>query len=58
MRRIKNKTRLDRIRNEVYRDELKVKLIEVTLQRETIKMARACYKNGRRKLTRKICEEK
>ena len=43
-RRIKNKTRLDKIRNEVHRDEVKVESIEVT-----IKMARTCYKNGRRK---------
>ena len=32
LRRIKNKTRLDRMRNEVYRGEVKVESIKVTTQ--------------------------
>ena len=37
-RRIKSETRLDRIRNEVHREELKVESIKVTIQRGKIKM--------------------
>ena len=33
LRKIKNKTRLDRMRNEVNRDELKIESIEMTIQR-------------------------
>ena len=58
LRRIKNKIRLDRIRNEVYRDELKVKSTEVTKQRGRLRWLGHGVRMEEERLARKRSEAK
>ena len=56
--RIKSKTRLDGIRNEVYRDELKVESIEVTIQRGQLRWLGHVTRMGEERLAKKVHEVK
>lgn len=56
--RIENKTRLDRIKNEVYREELKVIPIEVTVQQGQLRWFGHVARMGEERLTRNVYEAK
>ena len=56
LRRIKNKTRLDRMRNEVCRDELKVESTEVTIQLEQLRWLGHVARMGEERLVRRVYE--
>ena len=57
-RRTRKKTRLDRIRNEVRSDELKVKSVEVTIQQRQLRWPGHVARMAEGRLIRKVYEVK
>ena len=58
LKRKRNKTRLDRIRNEAYGDELKMETTEVMVQRRQVRWIGHVARVGEGRLARKVYEAK